>query len=487
MMFWLNGLMDPRTPCLIGIAQRTIREQPGPEPLDLWEEVAREAAADARLPVERLDSIQIVYTDSWQYDSPAGRLAERLGATPRHRAYSKVGGTAPQLLIGAAAAGIAAGEFDSALVAGAEALATRRAYRLAGEHVRWSHPADPKPPYGWERPPHPAELAHGLFLPVHTYAIMETARRAALGISVEEEMRDRGRMMAPMTEVAAANPHAWRRIVRTPDELVAGNRFVGWPYTRNTVAVLEVDQAAAVVLASSRLADRLGVPSEGRVYLRGWAYGEDTWEVAARPALGASQAIPRVAEAAFERAGLGLGDMDAIDLYSCFAIALRQACDAIGLDPLDRRGLTVTGGLPYAGGPASDYVLHSTATMAGLLRAQSGHGLVTGVGMHLTKHAYAVWSSEPGGRLGGAAPVFVAKGVPIVGAYEGVAVVAGYTVAHGRDGEAERGILVVDLAGGGRAHAVVEDGALLADAEARELVGEPVRLRSDGKVNVAEW
>ncbi|MEV4080100.1 hypothetical protein AB0J43_07400, partial [Nonomuraea fuscirosea] len=153
--------MDPRTPCLIGIAQRTIREQPGPEPLDLWESVARAAADDARLPVGRLDSIQIVHTDSWQYDAPVGRLAERLGATPRHQAYSKVSGTAPQLLIGAAAAGIAAGELESALVAGAEALATRRAYRKAGEHAPWSHAADPRPPYGWERPPHPSALAHG--------------------------------------------------------------------------------------------------------------------------------------------------------------------------------------------------------------------------------------------------------------------------------------------------------------------------------------
>ncbi|MCP2364770.1 acetyl-CoA C-acetyltransferase [Nonomuraea thailandensis] len=477
--------MDPRTPCLIGIAQRTIREQPGPEPLDLWESVAREAAADARLPVERLDSIQIVWTDSWYYDSPVGRLAERLGAAPRHQVYSKVGGTAPQLLIGAAAAAIAAGELDSALIAGAEALATRRAYRKAGEHAPWSHPADPKPPYGWERPPHPSALAHGLFLPVHTYPIMETARRAAAGLTIEGEIRERARIMAPMTEVAAANPHAWRRAVRTPGEL-AGGRFVGWPYTSDTVAVLEVDQAAAVVLASSELADRLGVPADQRVYLRGWAYAEDTWEVATRPALGSSPAIAHAAEAAFERAGLGLDDMNALDLYSCFAIALRQACDAIGLDPLDPRGLTVTGGLPYAGGPASDYVLHSTATMAGLLRAQSGHGLVSGVGMHLTKHTYAVWSSEPGGRLGDVAPVHVAKEVPLVDSYEGVGVVAGYTVAHGRDGGAEKGFLVVDVPGG-RAYAVVSERGLLEEAEGRELVGEEVRVSSDGKVNVAVW
>ncbi|MEV4804188.1 acetyl-CoA synthetase [Nonomuraea sp. NPDC049421] len=479
--------MDPRTPCLIGIAQRTIREQPGPEPLELWESVAREAAGDARLPLSRLGSLQVVWTDSWQYDSPVGRLAERLGAAPRHRAYSAVGGTAPQLLIGAAAAGIAAGEFDSALVAGAEALATRRAYRKAGEHVPWSHPADPKPPYGWERPPHPSALAHGLFLPVHTYPIMETARRALLGVTIEEEMRERALMMAPMTEVAAANPYAWRRTVRTAGELAADRRYVGWPYTRSTVAVLEVDQAAAVVLAGTALADRLGVPAEQRVYLRGWAYAEDTWEVAARPSLGSSPAAGAAARAAFDRAGLGLGDMDALDVYSCFAVALRQACDAFGLDPFDRRGLTVTGGLPYAGGPASDYVLHSTATMAGLLRAQSGHGLVTGVGMHLTKHSCAVWSSEPGGRAGDPAPVHVGKEVPLVSACSGTGTVAGYTVAHGRDGGFEKGFVVVEVPGSGRAYAVVVEEELLAEAESRELVGKEVRVVTDGKVNVASW
>ena len=41
--------VDPRTPCLIGGAQRTIRpgEGPSPEPLELWDEVTRRAAEDA--------------------------------------------------------------------------------------------------------------------------------------------------------------------------------------------------------------------------------------------------------------------------------------------------------------------------------------------------------------------------------------------------------------------------------------------------------
>ncbi|GGS92430.1 hypothetical protein GCM10010156_58430 [Planobispora rosea] len=510
MTFWLHVPMsvDPRTPCLVGVAQHTVRDQPGPEPLDLWELAARRAAADAGAPglLERLDSIQIVYTESWQYDDPVARLAERVKAEPRHRAYSTVSGTAPQTLLGTAAAAIAAGEMDAALVTGAEALATRRALRRAGERPAWSHRADPRRPYGWERPPHPAELAHGLFLPVHTYPIMESARRAAAGEGIEEEFRARGRMMAPMTRVAAANPHAWRRTVYTPEELVtpsADNRFVGWPYTRRTVALAEVDQAAAVIMVSAGLADRLGIAPERRIYLRGWAYAEDTWEVAARPVLGASPAMEAAARQAFARAGTGPDDIGALDLYSCFAVALRAACAATGIDPLDPRGLTVTGGLPYAGAPVSVYVLHSTAAMAERLRAEPGpgpsHGLVTGVGMHLTKHTYAIWSTEPAGGPGdgrgaglaglrdAAAVVHSPEPVPIADVYEGTATVAGYTVAHGKDGTAEHGILVVDLPDGGRAHAHVRHPDLIAEAEAAELVGREVRLTPDGQVNVAIW
>ena len=40
----------------------------------------------------------------------------------------------------------------------------------------------------------------------------------------------------------------------------------------------------------------------------------------------------------------------------------------LGIDIDDPRGFTVTGGLPYAGGPGSAYTLHSLATMAERLR-----------------------------------------------------------------------------------------------------------------------
>jgi acetyl-CoA C-acetyltransferase len=62
-------------------------------------------------------------------------------------------------------------------------------------------------------------------------------------------------------------------------------------------------------------------------------------------------------------AGTDVHGIARFDLYSCFPAAVEMACDVLGLDPFDPRGLTMTGGLPYAGGPASAYTLHSIAAM----------------------------------------------------------------------------------------------------------------------------
>src|SRR4029079_12692134 len=110
--------VDPRTPCLIGVAQQTWRDADlAPEPLDMWEEVSAAAAVDAGLTdLAALDSVQVVYTQSWQYDDPAGRLCERLHATPGHRFYSGIGGTTPQLLVNKTCESLLAGEYDLALI-----------------------------------------------------------------------------------------------------------------------------------------------------------------------------------------------------------------------------------------------------------------------------------------------------------------------------------------------------------------------------------
>lgn len=483
--------IDPRTPVIVGVAQRTWRDGGAPEPLDMWEEVARATAADAGAPraLARLDSVRVVNCLSWGYDDPPGRLAERVGAPAGHRSYSGWGGTTPQVLVGAASEAILAGEQDLVLVVGGEALGTKRALKERGERPAWSHRSAEGRGVPADAIPHRSELAHGLVAAFHTFALFDVARRAHLGTDPATYRRELADLLAPMTTIAAGNPHAWFTVPRTADEIATptrDNRMVGYPYTKRMVAIMDVDMAAALLLASEAAADELRVPRERRVYPRAWAYGEEAPVIAERDALWRSPGVERVARAALAAAGTATADAAHLDLYSCFPSSLHLACDALGVEA-DGARLTVTGGLPYAGGPANDYVTHAIATVVERLRADPGStGVVSGVGMHLTKHAYGVYASEPGpvAPVDGAAVQAELDALPRRRLSEratGPATVAAYTLEHDRDGSPTALLAVCDLPDGSRCYARSAEPALLRDAETTELVGAEVGLVDGGE------
>ena len=482
--------IDPRTPCLIGVAQRTVRPDDGPcpEPLELWAETARLAAGDAlgdgagQRVLDAADSLQIVYCMAWPYDRPVDRLADALGIDPRHRLYSGIGGTTPQVLVQDAARSILAGELELGVITGAEALDIKRRAKKAGERLAWSHRATQPEPFPFEAPFHPAEVAHEVFQAWLTFPIFDIARRARLGIAPADYAASIGELLAPFSEVAATNPHAWFPQARSAAELAtpsAENRIVGYPYTKWAVSVMDVDMAATVIVASHAKADELGVPPERRVYLRGWSYATDPVYLAEHPDLSSSPAMAAASAEALRCAGASIDDVAHLDLYSCFASSVHLACDALGLASNDPRGLTVTGGLPFSGGAGSNYMLHSIAAMAEVLRADPGSlGMVTGVGMHMTKHAFGLYSTAPppSGHLLPPEPVAAMPALAITDRHTGPTTIASYTVAHGRDGSPEWGLVIVDLADGTRSYGRVEDADLLTAMETTEWVGTTVEL-----------
>ncbi len=489
--------IDPRTPCLIGGAQRTIRpaDGPSPEPLVLWDDVTRAAAEDARPGHGRrvlaaVDSLQVVYCMAWPYDAPVDRLAASLGVEPRHRRYSGIGGTTPQVLVQDAGRAILDGEHDLAVITGAEALETVRRAKKAGERLAWSHRATPAPPFPFEAPFHPAEVAHDVFQAWLTFPLFDIARRARLGIDPVAYEQQIGALLAPFSEVAATNPYAWFPTALTAEHLstpTPANRIVGYPYTKQAVSVMDVDMAAAVVVASHAKADELGVPLERRVYLHGWCYAEDPVYVAEHPDLSASPAMAAASRAALACAGVDIDDVAHLDLYSCFASSVHLARDALGVDPHDDRGLTVTGGLPFSGGAGSNYVLHSIATMLEVLRGDPGSvGMVTGVGMHMTKHVFGLYSTAPppGGRVRPPdhrtvqARLDASAPTAIVERHTGPATVASYTVAHARGGAPDWGLVIADVGEGVRGYGRVEDPELLEAMEREEWVGREIALES---------
>ena len=179
--------------------------------------------------------------------------------------------------------------------------------------------------------------------------------------------------------------------IRTPGP---GNRMIGLPYPKYMNSNNDVDQAAAVIMCSAERARALGVPEDRWVFPHAGADCHEHPFVSHRWSLAETPAIRAGGQAALELAGLGIDDVELVDLYSCFPSAVQLGAASLGL-ALDRQ-LTRTGGLSFAGGPWNSYVLHAIATvMADLRERPGGFGLVWANGGFVTKHSFGVYSTRP--------------------------------------------------------------------------------------------
>jgi acetyl-CoA C-acetyltransferase len=454
----------PNYPVIVGAGQLTNHPESidqSIEPLEMMERVAREAANDAGAAglLTRLDSLQVVNMLSWSYLDAPGMLAARLGATPRHTVYSVIGGETPQRLINETAQAIVEGRIRVALLAGAEAMESRRLARKLDAKLPWER-GTPQRVDGENRPGFTeTEARHGATTPTRVYPLFENAIRGHLGRSVEDHQRKLGELCSRFAAVAAANPHAWFQEAHQPEEIAVvrpGNRMVGFPYPKLMNAIIETDQAAAVIMAGSDTAREFSIPEHRWVYVNGCGDATDKWFVSERVNYHSSPAIRAATQRAIDMAGIGVEDVAKFDLYSCFPSAVQMALDSLGLKPEDPRPLTVTGGLPYAGGPGNNYVMHSVATMVQRLREAPGeYGLVTGLGWFATKHSAGVYSTRPPeGDWRRTDPAVDQRGIdvmenpPFVEQAEGDSAVETYTVIFNREGEPEQGIVIGRLSNG---------------------------------------
>jgi acetyl-CoA C-acetyltransferase len=269
--------------------------------------------------------------------------------------------------------------------------------------------------------------------------------------------------------------------------------MIAFPYPKYLNAMLETDQAACCLILSVAEARALGIAEDRWVYWWGGADAEEeAWWPSERPDFATCPSMLDSTLGALQQAELEMGDIDHIDFYSCFPVAVEMACHMLGIDQDDPRGFSVTGGLPYAGGPGSAYTLHSLASMADVLRDAPGDkGLVTGNGWYLTKHASSIWSGEPkpgaapSGELPESRPSRGFETAPAVAAQDasGPATAEAYTVVYDRAGAPERGIVLGRLGDGHRFLAnTPADRALLEDFVAREEIGRQGTVsRVDGR------
>ena len=207
-------------------------------------------------------------------------------------------------------------------------------------------------------------------------------------------------------------------------------------------------------MTSVGVARQLGIAQSKWVFLHGCGEANDRL-VTERADLADSPAIRENVSRALAMADKDLADMCCFDLYSCFPSAIEVACDAIGLSVDDERDLTVTGGLPFFGGPGNNYSMHGIVSMVERMRKKPGsYGLVTANGGWLSKHATGIYSTEPWlGRWQRESPASYQAEIdkliapPFSESPEGTASIETYTICFDRDGP-NRGIVIGRLVSG---------------------------------------
>jgi acetyl-CoA C-acetyltransferase len=502
-------MSQDNTPIIVGVGQITDRldtpEYQGLSNVDLAAEASRRALADAGANTALAGHIDAVGTmrtfeDSVpRYATPFGKsnnfpnsVAKRLGITPRVAVWAAVGGDTPQTLTAEFFERIAVGEIQMALIAGAEAISTAKHLMAQQKTVDWSESIDaPVDDRGQRLQGISSRYLrqHKIMAGTDSYALLENARRARLKLSREAYALEMGKLFAPFSSVAAENPYSTAPAKYSPEELATvteRNRLVADPYTRLLVARDQVNQAAALLVTSVGLARKFGIDESKWVYLHGYAKASEP-NLMFREDIGVSTAARLASGAALESAGIGARDLSFLDLYSCFPIAVFNICDGLGLSAQDPRGLTVTGGLPYFGGPGNSYSTHAIATMVEKLRQHRGaYGFIGANCGQMSKYAAGVYSTRPKQfQPFDSGPIQArvdAQSIPTV-AYEadGPATIESYTVVYGKAGPSY-GIVVGRLPGAERFLANTHDGdeETLRDLIDTEPLGRTIFVRSLG-------
>ena len=489
--------LPDHTPVLVGAAAVSQRESDPAvalEPVALMIESLRRAELDAGVAAGQLlrRAQRIAVPQGfWAYSDPARLIAEALDIPAAHTTLAQLG-ILQQTLLTQACNEIAEGVCDVALVVGGEArfravTAVRQGAEAAETPQRDVAPdqtLSPDHEFG------PAmESERGLLFPVAAYALMENALRFSRGLGVSEQQRELAALGAAMSAVAADNVDAWQREPLTVADFApdaTGNRPLAFPYTKRHASQWTVDQAAGLIFCSAAVARELGVPPERWLFPWSAAESNAMLPLSQRAELHRCAGAALVGQRALELAELNIEDVELCDLYSCFPVAVQIQSLELGLKLPLSQPLSLTGGMSFAGGPLNNYVLQSTAKLAGLLRARpTARGLISCVSGILHKQGFALWSGMPSRQPFRWAELAAqteraTAAKPLRENASGDGRIAGYTVLEDKQAPASA-VAICDLPDGARTVACCDQAEWLAKMKREEFCGRAVQLSAGGR------
>ena len=369
------------------------------EALFLMDQAVKEALSDSgnKSIKDHIDEIRIP-KGFWRYRDPGKWIAKNNDFKTIPTTYVTKIGVLQQNLINEACLKIENGEINASIILGGEAR-YKQLRSVIEKKEYFETKLDENPDfyikakedlYGDE------ELEELGAMAVGYYATMETALRKNDNENIEEHQNNIASMYEEFSKVASNNEDAWLDHPYSKKEILETskkNKMLAYPYNKLHCTSWNVNQSAALIICSEELANKLEIDNKKRVYPISSSENNHMIAIQQRPklyeSLGmiyAAKSINRMMEQLDIR-------LDAYDLYSCFPAAVKMFSKSLELGSESPK--TITGSMPYAGGPLNSFVIHSTVKMIQKIRAlEARHGLVTGVSGMMTKQSFCVWGKE---------------------------------------------------------------------------------------------
>ena len=369
------------------------------EALFLMDQAVKEALSDSgnKSIKDHIDEIRIP-KGFWRYRDPGKWIAKNNNFKNIPTTYVTKIGVLQQNLINEACLKIENGEINASIILGGEAR-YKQLRSVIEKKEYFETKLDENPDfyikakedlYGDE------ELEELGAMAVGYYATMETALRKNDNENIEEHQNNIASMYEEFSKVASNNEDAWLDHPYSKKEILETskkNKMLAYPYNKLHCTSWNVNQSAALIICSEELANKLEIDNKKRVYPISSSENNHMIAIQQRPKLYESLGMIYAAKSInkmMEQLDIRL---DAYDLYSCFPAAVKMFSKSLELGSEIPK--TITGSMPYAGGPLNSFVIHSTVKMIQKIRAlEARHGLVTGVSGMMTKQSFCVWGKE---------------------------------------------------------------------------------------------
>jgi acetyl-CoA C-acetyltransferase len=495
----MKGLA-PNTPVIVGIGfHQEKSEDPTEcaEPYQLMVRAVRRAAEDAGSAalLEQIESISVAQ-GGWEYRNPGKLIRDALGCSSARSILSDLGVLQLSLLSELCRA-IAAGAQHVGVVTGGEAKFRVLRGTFTGQPVFDTEQPESTPPpdvHLTSSDPWCSDLEgrRGIASPVEFFAIMESALRYRRGIDIERHRDEIAALYSRFSDVAAANPHAWRRESVSTDAIRNAspkNAMLAFPYTKRHSTQWNVNQAVAIIVCSAARSAQLGLKEDGWIFPLAAAQSRHVVPLAQRKRLDSHPGTVLSGERALALASVTARDVTAAELYSCFPAAIQSFAQDLQLG--EACPWTVTGAMPFAGGPFNSASLEGVARMVEVLRggeparrSERRIGLVSNLSGIFGKQACAVFSNAPGAegyRYDDVTAAVAERDAPVAlnEDYVGPATVVGYTVVF-VGAVPSHAIAICDTPAGERTVVRSEDGRLLESMMREEFCGRVVQVSAGG-------